>query len=92
MFREEVRALNEELNYRLLYIDFIRGYALQFKPKVLITLLHPRVFSKCTLCHTPWSCAVIMGFSFALSAAVFSYHEKKDHACIPNFEINLEIS
>lgn len=53
MFREGVRALNEELNYCLLCIDFIGSYVPQFKPKVLITLLHSGAFSKRNFYHTP---------------------------------------
>lgn len=51
MFREEVGALNKELNHCLLRTDFIGVYATQFRPKVLITPLNPCVFPMQPLSH-----------------------------------------
>lgn len=52
VFREEVRTLNEKLNYCLLCIDSRGDYAPQFKPKLLTSLLHPHMSSKSTLYQT----------------------------------------
>lgn len=85
IFREEVRVLNEELNYCLLCTDSRGDYAPQFKPKLLISLLHPHMSSKLTLYHTLWICTVIMGFSSALIVTVFWYGMKCWNECREKF-------
>lgn len=85
IFREEVRVLNEELNYCLLCTDSRGDYAPQFKPKLLISLLHPHMSSKLTLYHTLWICTVIMGFSSALIVTVFWYGMKCWNECTEKF-------